>query len=97
MEAPKGLAAKWTDNLSDYKAPIAELEKRTTGSSNNIYYLARTLEGRAQLSGCFTYKGEDGMTLIRMPFWERWNAACICFNLDWSLIRLRLVIGPKIR
>ena len=48
MEAPKGLAAKWTNNLSDYKAPIAELEKRTTGSSNNIYYLARTLEGMAQ-------------------------------------------------
>lgn len=48
MEAPKGFAAKWTKSLSDYKAPIAELEKRVIGSSNNIYYLARTLEGQAQ-------------------------------------------------
>ena len=48
MEAPKGLLAKWTTSHFDYKAPIAELEKRTTGSSNNIYYLARTLEGMAQ-------------------------------------------------
>lgn len=48
MEAPKGFAAKWTKSLSDYKAPIAELEKRVSGSSNNIYYLARTLEGQAQ-------------------------------------------------
>ena len=48
MDAPKGFAAKWTKSLSDYKAPIAELEKRVIGSSNNIYYLARTLEGQAQ-------------------------------------------------
>lgn len=48
MEAPKGLLARWTTSHSDYKAPIAELEKRVTGSSNNIYYLARTLEGMAQ-------------------------------------------------
>lgn len=48
MEAPKGLVAKWTNNLSDYKAPIAELEKRVMTSSNKIYYLARTLEGQAQ-------------------------------------------------
>lgn len=44
---------------------------------------------------CFTYKGSDGMTLIRMPFWARWNAARIGFNQDWCPIRL--VIAPKIK
>lgn len=44
---------------------------------------------------CFTYKGSDGMTLIRMPFWARWKAARIGFNQDWSPIRL--VIAPKIK
>ena len=44
---------------------------------------------------CFTYKGADGMTLIRMPFWARWNAARIGFDQDWCPIRL--VIAPKIK
>ena len=43
---------------------------------------------------CFTYKGLDAMTLIRMPFWARWNAARIGFDQDWCPIRL--VIAPKI-
>ena len=43
---------------------------------------------------CFTYKGADAMTLIRMPFWARWNAARIGFDHDWCPIRL--VIAPKI-
>lgn len=44
---------------------------------------------------CFTYDGTNAMSLIRMPFWARWNAARIGFNQDWSPVRL--VIGPEIK
>jgi hypothetical protein len=44
---------------------------------------------------CYTYKGSDAMTLIRMPFWARWKAARVGFDQDWCPIRL--VIAPKIK
>lgn len=44
---------------------------------------------------CFMYDGTNRMSLIRMPFWARWNAARIGFNRDWCPIRL--VIAPEIK
>lgn len=52
-------------------------------------------EFEATVDPCFTYCGTNAMSLIRMPFWARWNAARIGFNQDWSPIRL--VIGPEIK
>lgn len=79
------------EKVLDIVDPAKLVKSETDGDDS---FQVRELPPFETLSNpCFSYRGTNRVSLIRMPFWARWKAARMGYGQDWCPIRL--AIAPE--